>query len=143
MGYSGEQCGCCLGNQILSQEARGLARQSPGAQDWVPEWVEEVDGAGCSVGHPGYSPTKPPLLQGGSEKKRSSLAMQSSHLQPLYLPAQTRVGLGSQLGERWECWVLVFQSCRPSSIFLPFLMSPRHLVAVPGTAPRGCESSNC
>lgn len=32
-GCSGEQSGRCLGDQILSQEARGLARQSPGAQD--------------------------------------------------------------------------------------------------------------
>lgn len=58
-GCSGEQCGCCLGDQILSQEARGLARQSPGAQDWVSGGVEEVDGAGSCVGHLGYPPPKP------------------------------------------------------------------------------------
>lgn len=50
-GCSGEQSGRCLGDQILSQEARGLARQSPGAQDWVPGGVLEVDGAGSWVGH--------------------------------------------------------------------------------------------
>lgn len=36
--------GCCLGDQILSQKAAGLARQSPGAQHWVPGGLEEVDG---------------------------------------------------------------------------------------------------
>lgn len=51
MGCSGEQSGCCLGDQILSQEAGGLARQSPGARDWVSGGVEEVDGAGSWVGN--------------------------------------------------------------------------------------------
>lgn len=42
--------GCCLGDQIPSQEAGGLARQSPGAQHWVPGGLEEVDGARNGVG---------------------------------------------------------------------------------------------
>ena len=46
LGCSGEKCGCCLGDQILSQEARGLARQSLGAHVWVPGGMEEVDEAG-------------------------------------------------------------------------------------------------
>lgn len=51
MGCSGEQSGRCLGDQILSQEARSLARQSPGAQDWVSGGVGEMDGAVSWVGH--------------------------------------------------------------------------------------------
>lgn len=39
-GCSGEQCGRCLGDQILSQEAGVLGQQSLGAQDWVPGRVE-------------------------------------------------------------------------------------------------------
>lgn len=35
---------CCLGDQILSQKAPGLARQSPRAQDWFPGEGEEMDG---------------------------------------------------------------------------------------------------
>ena len=56
----GEQCSRCLGDQILSQEAGVLAQQSPGAQDWVPGRVEEVDGAGGWVRAVGYPPTQSP-----------------------------------------------------------------------------------
>lgn len=51
MGCSGEHSGCCLGDRILSQEARGLARQNPGAQDWVSGGVGEASGAVSWVGH--------------------------------------------------------------------------------------------
>lgn len=67
-GCSGEQCGRCLGDQILSQEAGGLARQSPGAQNWVPGRVWEVDGAGSGVGQQGYAPTKASPQRGALEK---------------------------------------------------------------------------
>lgn len=68
-GCSGEQSGRCLGDQILSQEARGLARQSPGAQDWISGGVEEVDGAGSWVGHQGFSPKNLTLAARESPEK--------------------------------------------------------------------------
>lgn len=67
-GCSGEKCGRCLGDQILSQEARGLARQSLGAQVEVPGGMEKVDETGGWVGHRRY-PSPKPHPRGALKKK--------------------------------------------------------------------------
>lgn len=141
-GCSGEQCGRCLGDQILSQEAGGLARQSPGAQDWVPGGVEEVDGAGSWVGQWGYPPLPKPHPR-GALKKDLACHREAVTCSPCSFPPT--------LPWVWEGRLLIqrkagmLSSCppglQPLPVSLPSPMSPRHLVAVSGTAPRGFASS--
>lgn len=120
MGCSGEQSGRCLGDQILSQEARSLARQSSGAQDWVSGGVGAMEGAVSWVGQLEFpllkdSPQGEGWGPGGSEKDRARHCVALTGNLCISLPRPRESWKSLRLSrERLESGFPVPQSCTPT-----------------------------
>lgn len=125
---------CCLGDQILSQKAQGLARQSPRAQDWFPG-EEEMDGdLQLFRKGAGVTPLPKSLTPGKDMRRKVCLVVYLSFA----VPAQTYAGMGES----------ALRACTKAGVQVPStpgLQPLPHVPAPPCDCPwdSNYESGNC